>query len=255
KDDAVGNSPGVRRELAKVIGSLPGWHKRVHQKMTETRRKIVGGSRKACRELEREKKGKEYADLEEKETRRRGKGSPHLPPSSPPTCRLPSTVITVTLSLSHLTRWPSLPSLTSPPPSLLHPRTFPLLLPHLPPALLMLPHLSSLICRHLYCCPISICQSSGNPQSQPPLGAPHTHATASFLSLGCFFLRRPSQFLPTSSSPPAIPAISHYSRCNPTAAALTPAILVAAASSSLTHPRSMAAAYCSQSCCLCFSLS
>ncbi|RRT69167.1 hypothetical protein B296_00035225 [Ensete ventricosum] len=41
--DAVGNSPGVRRELAKGIRSLLGWHKGVCQKKTETRRKIIGG--------------------------------------------------------------------------------------------------------------------------------------------------------------------------------------------------------------------
>ncbi|RWV94909.1 hypothetical protein GW17_00042517, partial [Ensete ventricosum] len=48
--DAFGNSSGVCWKLAEGIESLPGWHKRVHQKMTETRRKIIGGSRKACRE-------------------------------------------------------------------------------------------------------------------------------------------------------------------------------------------------------------
>ncbi|RZS20838.1 hypothetical protein BHM03_00053403 [Ensete ventricosum] len=48
--DAFGNSLGVCRKLAEGIGSLPGWCKGVRQKMTETRRKIVGGSRKACRE-------------------------------------------------------------------------------------------------------------------------------------------------------------------------------------------------------------
>ncbi|RRT61211.1 hypothetical protein B296_00040965, partial [Ensete ventricosum] len=48
--DAVGNSPGVRRELAEGIGSSLGWHKGVHQKKIETHRKIVGGSRKACRD-------------------------------------------------------------------------------------------------------------------------------------------------------------------------------------------------------------
>ncbi|RWW17461.1 hypothetical protein GW17_00018609 [Ensete ventricosum] len=45
--DAVGNSPGVRRELAEGIGSLPGWRKGVRQKKTETRRKIVGGEPKS----------------------------------------------------------------------------------------------------------------------------------------------------------------------------------------------------------------
>ncbi|RWW47021.1 hypothetical protein BHE74_00047021, partial [Ensete ventricosum] len=48
--DAVGNSPRVRRELAEGIESLPRWRKGVRQKKIETRRKIVGGSRKACRE-------------------------------------------------------------------------------------------------------------------------------------------------------------------------------------------------------------
>ncbi|RWW69500.1 hypothetical protein BHE74_00022896 [Ensete ventricosum] len=48
--DAVGNSLGVRRKLVEGIGSLPRWHKGVCQKKTETRWKIVGGSRKAYRE-------------------------------------------------------------------------------------------------------------------------------------------------------------------------------------------------------------
>ncbi|RZS29332.1 hypothetical protein BHM03_00063076 [Ensete ventricosum] len=48
--DTVGNSPGVRRELTEGIGSLLGWRKGVRQKKTETRRKIIGGSRKACQE-------------------------------------------------------------------------------------------------------------------------------------------------------------------------------------------------------------
>ncbi|RWV99394.1 hypothetical protein GW17_00037695 [Ensete ventricosum] len=48
--DAFGNSLGVCRKLAKGIGSLLGWRKGVRQKKTETRRKIIGGSRKACRE-------------------------------------------------------------------------------------------------------------------------------------------------------------------------------------------------------------
>ncbi|RWV98400.1 hypothetical protein GW17_00038759 [Ensete ventricosum] len=52
-DDAVRNSPGVRRELTEGIGSLPGWRKGIHQKKIETRRKIFGGSRKACRKLGR----------------------------------------------------------------------------------------------------------------------------------------------------------------------------------------------------------
>ncbi|RRT31941.1 hypothetical protein B296_00050835 [Ensete ventricosum] len=41
--DVVGNSLGVRRELAKGIRSLLGWRKGVCQKKTETRRKIIGG--------------------------------------------------------------------------------------------------------------------------------------------------------------------------------------------------------------------
>ncbi|RWV99931.1 hypothetical protein GW17_00037127 [Ensete ventricosum] len=49
--DAVGNSSGVRRELAEGIGNLSGWRKGVRQKKTETHRKIVGGSRKAYREV------------------------------------------------------------------------------------------------------------------------------------------------------------------------------------------------------------
>ncbi|RWW41350.1 hypothetical protein BHE74_00053169, partial [Ensete ventricosum] len=47
--DAVGNSPGVCRKLTEGIGSLLGWRKGVRQKKTETRRKIIGGSRKAYR--------------------------------------------------------------------------------------------------------------------------------------------------------------------------------------------------------------
>ncbi|RWW04599.1 hypothetical protein GW17_00032166 [Ensete ventricosum] len=48
--NAVGNTLGVRRELTEGIGSLPEWRKGVRQKKTETHRKIIGGSRKACRE-------------------------------------------------------------------------------------------------------------------------------------------------------------------------------------------------------------
>ncbi|RWW07018.1 hypothetical protein GW17_00029618 [Ensete ventricosum] len=44
----VGNLLEVHRELAEGIGSLPGWRKGVRWKKTETRRKIVRGSRKAC---------------------------------------------------------------------------------------------------------------------------------------------------------------------------------------------------------------
>ncbi|RRT40324.1 hypothetical protein B296_00039864, partial [Ensete ventricosum] len=48
--DAFGNSTGVCRKLVEGIGSLPRWHKGVRQKKTETHRKIIGDSRKACRE-------------------------------------------------------------------------------------------------------------------------------------------------------------------------------------------------------------
>ncbi|RRT43907.1 hypothetical protein B296_00041827 [Ensete ventricosum] len=47
--DTFGNSLGVCRKLAEGIESLPGWCKGVRQKMTETRQKIIEGSRKACR--------------------------------------------------------------------------------------------------------------------------------------------------------------------------------------------------------------
>ncbi|RRT42403.1 hypothetical protein B296_00041390, partial [Ensete ventricosum] len=47
--NAVGNSQGGRRKLNEGIGSLSGERKGVRQKKTETRRKIIGGSRKACR--------------------------------------------------------------------------------------------------------------------------------------------------------------------------------------------------------------
>ncbi|RZS00941.1 hypothetical protein BHM03_00030724 [Ensete ventricosum] len=40
-DDAVRNSPGVRRELIHGIESLPGWRKRVRWKKIETRQKII----------------------------------------------------------------------------------------------------------------------------------------------------------------------------------------------------------------------
>ncbi|RWV77962.1 hypothetical protein GW17_00061141 [Ensete ventricosum] len=46
------------------IGSLLGWHKGVHWKKIETRRKIIGDSRKACREL---RSGRRWAS--EKRTR------------------------------------------------------------------------------------------------------------------------------------------------------------------------------------------
>ncbi|RRT44760.1 hypothetical protein B296_00029535 [Ensete ventricosum] len=43
----------MRRELIEGIGSLLEWRKGVRWKKTETHRKIVRGSRKACRELGR----------------------------------------------------------------------------------------------------------------------------------------------------------------------------------------------------------
>ncbi|RWW11030.1 hypothetical protein GW17_00025389 [Ensete ventricosum] len=49
--DAVGNLPGVRWELAEGIESLLGWCKGVLQKKTETHRKIIRDSRKACKEF------------------------------------------------------------------------------------------------------------------------------------------------------------------------------------------------------------
>ncbi|RWW87209.1 hypothetical protein BHE74_00003980 [Ensete ventricosum] len=45
--NTIGNSPGVRRELPEGIGSLLGWRKGVRHKKTETRQKIIDGSRKA----------------------------------------------------------------------------------------------------------------------------------------------------------------------------------------------------------------
>ncbi|RRT31819.1 hypothetical protein B296_00058049, partial [Ensete ventricosum] len=48
--DAVGNSLRVRWKLVEGIGSLLGWCKGVRQKKTKTHRKIIEGSRKACRE-------------------------------------------------------------------------------------------------------------------------------------------------------------------------------------------------------------
>ncbi|RZS14428.1 hypothetical protein BHM03_00046126, partial [Ensete ventricosum] len=47
--DAVGNSPGVHRELTEGIRNLPGWCKGVHRKKIETHRKIVGGIGKIAR--------------------------------------------------------------------------------------------------------------------------------------------------------------------------------------------------------------
>ncbi|RWW53212.1 hypothetical protein BHE74_00040317 [Ensete ventricosum] len=48
--DVVGNSLGVRQELAEGIGNLLGWRKGIRQEKIETHRKIVGGSRKAGRD-------------------------------------------------------------------------------------------------------------------------------------------------------------------------------------------------------------
>ncbi|RWW47804.1 hypothetical protein BHE74_00046178, partial [Ensete ventricosum] len=43
-NDAIGNSPGVRWELAEGIESLPGWRKGVRGKKTETLWKIIGAT-------------------------------------------------------------------------------------------------------------------------------------------------------------------------------------------------------------------
>ncbi|RRT33423.1 hypothetical protein B296_00055486, partial [Ensete ventricosum] len=51
--DAFGNSLGVCRKLAKVIGSLLGWHKGVRQKKIETHRKIIEEDRRTCRKIAR----------------------------------------------------------------------------------------------------------------------------------------------------------------------------------------------------------
>ncbi|RRT77370.1 hypothetical protein B296_00009540 [Ensete ventricosum] len=49
--DTVGNSPGVCQELVEGIGCSSGSRKGVRQKKTETCRKIIEGSQKACRDL------------------------------------------------------------------------------------------------------------------------------------------------------------------------------------------------------------
>ncbi|RWW01850.1 hypothetical protein GW17_00035100 [Ensete ventricosum] len=43
EEDAIGNSPRVRRELAEGIRSLSEWRKGVRWKKTETCQKIIGG--------------------------------------------------------------------------------------------------------------------------------------------------------------------------------------------------------------------
>ncbi|RWW19813.1 hypothetical protein GW17_00016107 [Ensete ventricosum] len=48
--DRRGLSKSLPGELAEGIGSLSGWYKGVHRKKIETHRKIIKGSRKACRE-------------------------------------------------------------------------------------------------------------------------------------------------------------------------------------------------------------
>ncbi|RRT84864.1 hypothetical protein B296_00012922 [Ensete ventricosum] len=53
EDDVVGNSPRLRRELTEGIGSFLEWCKGVRRKKTETRQKIIEGSRKAYQELGR----------------------------------------------------------------------------------------------------------------------------------------------------------------------------------------------------------
>ncbi|RZR89973.1 hypothetical protein BHM03_00017791 [Ensete ventricosum] len=51
RNDAVGKSLGVLWEVAEGVGSLPRWRKGVRRKKTETHRKIIGGSQKACWEF------------------------------------------------------------------------------------------------------------------------------------------------------------------------------------------------------------
>ncbi|RRT44805.1 hypothetical protein B296_00011682 [Ensete ventricosum] len=77
--DAVGNSPGVHQELAEGIGNSPGWRTGVCQKKTETRQRIVGGSRKACRERFAEGIGKFAGNMKgdhQEKTRRRAARMP-----------------------------------------------------------------------------------------------------------------------------------------------------------------------------------
>ncbi|RRT48185.1 hypothetical protein B296_00031749 [Ensete ventricosum] len=50
--DTFENLSGVCWKLVEGIGSLLGWRKGVRQKKTETRRKIIGDSQKACRDLD-----------------------------------------------------------------------------------------------------------------------------------------------------------------------------------------------------------
>ncbi|RWW11054.1 hypothetical protein GW17_00025360 [Ensete ventricosum] len=57
EDDVVGNSPRVHQKLDEGIGSLLRWRKGVRRKKIETHRKIIEGSRKACRELGRSSSG------------------------------------------------------------------------------------------------------------------------------------------------------------------------------------------------------
>ncbi|RWW61568.1 hypothetical protein BHE74_00031371 [Ensete ventricosum] len=48
---------GTRQEC---VGSLSGWRKGVRHKKTETRWKIVGGSRKVCREIKLRHRAKDW---------------------------------------------------------------------------------------------------------------------------------------------------------------------------------------------------
>ncbi|RRT46994.1 hypothetical protein B296_00027669, partial [Ensete ventricosum] len=52
EDDAVGNSPRVRRELTEGVESLPGWRNGVYRKKTKTHRKIIGIAEKLVRSWE-----------------------------------------------------------------------------------------------------------------------------------------------------------------------------------------------------------
>ncbi|RWW80458.1 hypothetical protein BHE74_00011199 [Ensete ventricosum] len=89
------------------------------------------------------------------------------------------------------------------------------LLPPLPRRHLPLAAASSSLIAAVFFSPIAALAGLSLPSSfLPCCRSPHP-CHRCFLSLGCFFLRWPPEFLPSSSSPPAIPAISHCSRCNP----------------------------------------
>ncbi|RZS19171.1 hypothetical protein BHM03_00051532 [Ensete ventricosum] len=96
--DVVGNSPRVRRELTKGIGSLPGWRKGVRQKKIETHRKIIGGSRKACWDLSIGPGFKQYSGISPKFARRFVEGIGKLAWYMPGDCRKKTGRLTVRMS-------------------------------------------------------------------------------------------------------------------------------------------------------------